>query len=1142
VTRRILALAFLLLPGTLRAEETLGYYRFPAIHGDTVVFAAEGDLWRVDRKGGVATRLTTHPAEESNPAISPDGRTIAFSAAYEGPTEVYTMPIDGGLPVRRTFEGEGRSGAMVVGWTPTGEILYATGHDTRLPGTELARLDPATGRRTLIPLAQASDGAFTPDGKTLFFTRFAFQGSHTKRYKGGAVQNLWRYSATSGDADAEAAPLTADFAGTSKSPMLWQGRVYFVSDRDGTMNLWSMDEEGKDLRQLTSHQGWDVTSPDLSDGRIVYQLGADLRIFDIAAHQDAPLPVRLISDFDQLRETWVKKPGDFLTAAELSPTGDRLVLTARGQVFVTPVKPGRIVEVTRKPGVRYREARFTADGKSVFALSDETGEVEFWKFPANGVGKAEPLTSDGKVIRWEGEASPDGRWIAHHDKSQQLWVLDLKSRKQTRIATSASPYGDFQDLAWSPDSRWLAWSVAGANSFNRIYLYNVVTARTVALTTDRFNSTCPAWSRDGKWIYFLSDRSLRTLVHSPWGARQPDPYLTATTGIFAVALKKGTRSPFQMPDELHPAKPKDAKEDDEVEADEPKGDKEKSDKEKGKAKEKAKDKDKDDDADKSKAPPKVAIDLDGLASRLYEVPAPPGNYESLKANEDRLFWLATQPGIDNDTMALETIPFDPEKTDPKPLLVDVEDYGLSADGKKLMLHKGDDLFVLDAADAVAGDDLLSDKELAKAKVDLSGWTFPFSPREQWQQMFREAWRLERDYFYDPKMHGVDWPAMLEKYRPLSLRVTSRAELDDLLGQMVSELSALHTFVHGGEYRKGDETIEVASLGATLVRDESAGGWKVEHLYRTDPDLPAAAGPLRAPGVDIDEGDVIESINGVPTLPVTDLGALLRNQADKQVLLRVKDARTHASRDVVAVPVSPKDAAELRYSDWEVSRRFAVEEKGKAEIGYVHLRAMGGEDYTSWARDFYPVFDRPGLIIDVRNNRGGNIESWILAKLLRKAWFWWQPREGGPYPNMPYAFRGHLAVLVNEGTSSDGEAFAEGVKRLGLGKVFGNRTWGGEIWLSSSNILVDKGIATAAEFGVYGPDGLWLIEGHGVDPDTVVEDTPHATFEGKDAQLDAAIQYLQEKIKAEPVPVPKAPAYPNKSLIYPKKGERRSPTQ
>jgi tricorn protease len=1085
--RRILALVFLLLPCALRAEERLGYYRSPAIHGDTVVFSAEGDLWRVSRQGGVATRLTTHPAEETHPAISPDGSTVAFSAAYEGPAEVYTMPIDGGLPVRHTFEGES---ARVVGWTPKGEILYATTHYSGLPAVQLALLDPATDRKTLVPLAQASDGSYTPDGKTLFFTRFAFQGSHTKRYRGGTAQSLWRFH----DGDAEAVALTADFTGTSKEPMVWKGRVYFISDRDGTMNLWSMaadTEKGGDLRQHTFHKGWDAASPDLSEGRIVYKLGADLRIFDIASNQDAPLTVHLVSDFDQMREQWVKEPMDFLSAADFSPTGDRIALTARGQVFVVPVKKGRIVEVTRKPGVRYREARFLPDGKSVLALSDETGEVEIWKFPANGAGKPEQLTSGGKVLRWEAVPSPDGRYIAHHDKDLQLWLLDIKTKKQIRIATSTS--GEFQDLSWSPDSRWLAYTVPVSNTFTRIFLYRPETGATVPLTSDRFNSASPVWSRDGQWIYFLSDRHLKSLVESPWGSRQPDPFLTATTQIFGVALKKDARSPFQPPDELHPSK---KEEEDEAEDD------------------------KEGEEEKEKTP-KVEIDLDGLMERLFEVPVPPGNYEDLTANDERLFWVSVEPGVEDQVASLLTVAFDPEKTEPATVVEEIDGYALSADGKKLLVQKEDAFYAFDAGETAPED-------VEKAKVDLSGWTFSFAPREQWQQMFREAWRLERDYFYDVKMHGLDWPAMLEKYRPFSLRVTSRGELDDLLAQMVSELSALHTFVGGGQYRKGEDRIEVASLGATLARDEAAGGFRVEHLFQWDPDLPSAAPPLAAPGVSVDKGDVIESINGIETLSVADPSALLRNQADRQVLLKVKDRKTRKSRDVVVVPVSPERAADLRYTDWEVSRRLAVEEKGKGQIGYVHLRAMGGEDYTSWARDFYPVFNRPGLIIDARNNEGGNIESWILAKLLRKAWFWWQPRVGEPYSNMPYAFRGHLVVLVNEGTSSDGEAFAEGIRRLGLGKVIGIRTWGGEIWLTSSNILVDKGIATAAEFGVYGPEGAWLIEGHGVDPDLVVDNLPHATFEGGDAQLDAAVRYLEEKIKAEPVPVPKAPPYPNKA--------------
>ncbi|HEV2843812.1 MAG TPA: protease, partial [Thermoanaerobaculia bacterium] len=813
--RRILSFVLLLLlPCALRADEVLGYYRFPALHGDVVVFGAEGDLWRVDRRGGIATRLTTHPAEETDPAISPDGRTLAFSARYEGPSEVYTMPVDGGLPVRRTWEG----GTRVVDWTPGGEILYATAQLSDLPNVQLVRLDPATWKRELLPLAQAADGSFTPDGKSLFFTRFAFQGSHTKRYKGGTAQNVWRFR----DGDAEAAPLTADFTGTSKEPMVWNGRIYFVSDRDGTMNLWSMDENGKDLRQHTSHHGWDVASPSLSGDRIVYQLGADLRIFDIAASQDAPLSVRLISDFDQLRETWVQEPMPFVTSLDLSPSGDRVAVTARGQVFVIPVKPGRTVEVTRKPGVRYREARFLPDGKSVLALSDETGEVELWKLPANGVGKPEQLTTDGKVLRWEGVPSPDGKWIAHRDKNRQLWVLDPKTRKQTRIATSTSAFGDLGDLTWSPDSRWLAYSMPTPNTFQRLFLYSVETGAVTPLTSDRFNSWSPAWSRDGKWIYFLSDRELRTLVPSPWGTRQPEPYLASTDKIFGIALKKGLRSPFQAPDELHPAE-KEGEEEGE-DAKDKKDEKDSKEKKDGKA-------------------VKVEIDLEGLRERLFEIPAPAGNYGTLQTSDGHLFWSEIQPDFEESSTSLRALPFDPEAEEPATVMEDIENYTLSPDGKKLLVRKEDGIYVFDA-----NGEAPAEEALGKAKVDLSGWKFAFNPREQWRQMFREAWRLERDYFYDLKMHGVDWPAMLEKYQPLSLRVTSRGELDDLLAQMVSELSALHTFVGGGEARKGSDEIDVASLGAALTRDEAAGGWRVERLYRADPDLPSETGPLLAPGV------------------------------------------------------------------------------------------------------------------------------------------------------------------------------------------------------------------------------------------------------------------------------------------------------
>jgi tricorn protease len=1062
-----------------------GYYRYPALHGDTIVFVAEGDLWRVPASGGVAQRLTSHPGEESRPAISPDGATVAFSAAYEGPTEVYTMPIGGGLPLRRTWEGRE---AAVVGWTPDGRVIYATEAYSTLPQQELATIDPATGTRALVPLAQAADGCYDEAG-TLFFTRLPFQGSHTRRYRGGTVQSLWRLA----PGDHEATPLTADFAGTSKAPMWWRGRVFFVSDRDGTMNLFSMRPDGGDLRQLTHHDGWDVATPSLSDGRIAYKLGADIRLLDIASGADALVPISLASDFDQLREKWVDRPIDYLTSAHLSPDGARVVLTARGEVFVVPAKQGRLVEVTRRAGVRYRRARFMPDGRTLVALSDESGEVEWWRFPANGVGDGERLTADSTVLRLDGIPSPDGTRIAYTDKDQRLWLLDIATGRSALVATS--PYDGFGDISWSPDGRFLAYALAAANTVSGIEIYSLADGVSRPLTGHRSDSDSPAWSPDGGWIYFLSDRNLESAVPSPWGPRQPEPFLDTPTKLFAVALKAGERFPFAPDDELKPAEEeKSARkgQDGKPESKEKKGD---------------------------AAKVSVTIDAAGLVARLWEVPVDPGRYTSLAANKSRLFWLSHSLGEDEhpDLIALD---IGNENPSPKTIVEDVDSFELSADGAMLLVRKDDELYVLKS-------DAGEKADLKDAKVDLSSWRFAVQPREEFRQMFREAWRLERDYFYDTAMHGVDWPGMLAKYQPLVDRVADRAELSDLLAQMVSELSALHTFVRGGDLRKGRDDIAPARLGAVLERDEAAGGWRVRHVYRGDPDYPDEWSPLAAPSVAVREGEVITSINGSPALSAPDPAALLRGQADRQVLLHVTDG-AGAAREVVVTPITPAAEANLRYADWELSRRARVDDASGGTIGYVHLRAMGTANWSQWERDFYPVFDRAGLIVDVRHNRGGNIDSWILEKLMRKAWFYWQPRRGMPYWNMQYAFRGHMVVLVDQRTASDGEAFAEGFRRLGLGKVIGMRTWGGEIWLSGSNLLVDKGVATAAESGVFGPEGEWLIEGKGVEPDITVDDLPRATFDGEDAQLDAAIRYLQEEIRSSPVPAPAPPPYPDKS--------------
>jgi tricorn protease len=1086
-------LVFAVTPGPGSAGGRTGYYRFPAVHGTTVVFTSEGDLWSVDIKGGPAARLTTHPGLETNAAISPDGATIAFSAQYEGPTEVYTMPLGGGLPVRRTFAGQT---STVVGWTPDGRIIYATQKYSTLPNTQLVVLDPKTNAESLLPLAQAADGSFAADGRTLFFTRLPFQGSYTKRYKGGTAQSLWKYA----DGGAEASPLTVDYPGTSKNPMVWQDRVYFVSDRDGTMNLWSMDQAGKDLRQHTFHKGFDVSSPSLHDGRIVYQLVADLRVFDIASGNDRKIEITLSSDFDQMREKWVTKPADYLTSVDLSPAGDRVAFVSRGNVFVAPAGDGRWVRVGRKDGVRNLAARFLGDGKSLMVLSDETGEWEFHRFPADGLGAGERLTTGAKVIRFDGVPSPDGRWIAFADKDFKLWLYGFDKKALNQIAES--PNGMFGDFHWSPDSRWLAFVREADNGFRQILVLEASTGRMTELTDDRVDSYNPAWSPGGKWLYFLSDRYFRSAVGGPWGPRQPEPYFDKTTRIYAMALTAKEVFPFAPANELTredkdaeggrntPAAP--AKTGKPVEARGPQD-----------------------------ALPAVAIDFTGIQDRVFEVPLPAGAYSGLSVT-DKFLFFADRESLAAGRNKLQAVEIRDRNVQAKTVLEDVRNFELSADGKKILVQKDGDFYVIDAAGTAPS-------SLAEKKVDLSRWTFSIDPRQEWRQMFVDAWRMERDYFYDRNLHNVDYEGLLERHKPFVGRVSDRAELNDLLAHLVGELSALHTFVRGGDLRQGADSIAPGSLGARLVRDEATGGYRIGHIYRSDPEYPERSSPLAQPMMNVHEGDVITAVNGVAALSVPDLPLLLRNTAGQQVLLEVKPAPGGVTEKAIVYPMTPAAESDLRYAEWEYTRRLEVEKVSKGDIGYVHLRAMGGDNYTEWVKNFYPVFDRKGLIIDVRHNRGGNIDSWVLEKLLRRAWFYWQGRVGRPTWNMQYAFRGHMVVLCDEFTASDGEAFSEGFRRLGLGKVIGTRTWGGEIWLSSSNILVDRGLASAAETGVYGPEGEWLIEGHGVDPDVVVDNLPHATFGGKDAQLEAAVMHLQELIKKQPVEVPKHPPYPDKRI-------------
>jgi tricorn protease len=1070
----------LLLISQVIFSQQKGYYRYPAIHENIVVFTAEGDIWQYSLLTNITQRLTTNHGVESHASISPDGQTIAFVGQYEGPSEVYVMPINGGRPRRLTYE-EGNP--IVYQWSPDGKILYSTTAHSTLPNAQLIKLDPVTLSTELIPLSQADQGTYSPNGD-LFFTRLRDQGSHTKRYKGGTAQALWKF-----DGKNEAVALTADYPGTSKDPMYYKGRIYFLSDRDGTMNIWSMNTNGDSLKQHTKVARWDLADADLNNGKIVCQDGADILLYDISTDKSVKLDITLNSDFDQKRKQWINDPKTRISALDLSYRGDNVVLTSRGRIFSVPVETDRWSEVTRKYGIRFKDAVYANKQNDLMMLSDESGEYEIWKTDNFGFNTPEQITHGTHNLIVDFLPSPDGNYIIFSEKDNTLMLYSNVNGSTSAIALN--DYGFSGPYAWSPDSRWVVYTDRNVNQYGYLKIYDTKTAKSYQVTSGRQEDYTPKFSSDGNWLYFISERTLSSTVRSPWGSRQPEPYYNKTAKIYALSLNKAS-FPFREVTELSPSDTSKTK----------------------------KETDKKNPAT-TKVKTEEPFDLLNISPALFIVPMKSANISNFDLNKDWIYW--SEQNADDNSIILNALKITNKKNNEIVNIASgIYDFRFSGDGKKILIRDKNGIVVLDA-DGTKPD-------AKKNAVDLNKWAFTIDPVEDWKQMLKDAWRMERDYFYDKSMHGVDWQGVYNQYAPLVERVTDRYELDDILAKMISELSALHMFVYGGDKRLPGDNIANGYLGANLSHDKNLEGFVIKHIYKTDPDYPSELSPLAKPDLKIKEGDIITAVNGVSTADINDINELLLNKAEVQVRLRLKNVKG-VTYDEIVKPLSSAGFSNLRYREWEYTRRINVDSLSDNKIGYLHLKAMGGDDYDEFVKNFYPCIGKDGLIIDVRHNRGGNIDSWLLEKLMRKAWFYWAPRVGKSTPNMQYAFTGHIVVLMDEHTASDGEAFSEGFRRLGLGKLVGIRTWGGEIWLSSGNRLVDNGIATAAETGVYSLNGEWLIEGWGVEPDIKVDNTPFATFNGKDAQLDAAIEYLKKLIKEQPVIPPPVPKYPVKAFDY-----------
>ena len=1078
IKRRTLSLAAILLataatPAT--AEE--GFYQYPTARGDVLVFASEGDLWRTNRSGGTAIRLTNHVETERLAKISPDGTMVAFNASYDSGDDIYVMSVAGGMPKRLTYEG---GGVATVGWTPDGKVIYSSRLRGSGQGEVLYTVDPAGGEATPIPLWRANQATYGSDG-TLFFSRrglYARARDNAVLYRGGGMAQLWSWSPGSSE---EATQLLADFGAPIRNPMAHGGRIYFISDKSGADAIWSVAEDGSGVTQHSEEFAFPVLQASMDAGKIFLQNGADLHVFSTATNSLTTLSIDIITDREQTRPRTLDNPLENISAARISPSGKSVAVTARGEVALAAPLLTRRVEFAIPDDAKAREAVAGPKGEKVFMVLDRGETRDLVSMPADGSGDPTVIAKDYDAHIWSFAVAPDGKTLVVWDKKARLQKVEVESGAVTLLAQNTT--GDdsaFGGLVFSPDGGFIAYQESTDVTRSSIMVQNLETGERVQATSAKYSDSAPAFSADGGWLYFISERNFSPNPGSPWGDRNMGVSFPDRGELHALQLDPEAEFPFRPDNELTGEK-KDEEASDEEGKEEDKGDK----------------KDKKEEA-------KANITLTGLADRLYKLPVKPGAGGQLLASEKFLYTL----------MGDKWVSIKIDKHDPKVETFVDEALGLSlsADRKTVLVVQssgGTFRFAL----VPAGGKL--PKKLDGKQVRLGDWRLTVDPREEWERMFQDAWRMHRDFAYDPALRGVDWDAVRAQHQPLVSRIGHRAELNTILGQMAYQLGILHSQVRYGDQPEDDENSSMAFLGAHYK--PVAAGLRIDSIYQAEADLVNLRPPLRRPGVDVQEGDVITKVDGRSIASLADLRLALASKAGQQVRLDL--VRDGADISAIVMPMNARGRAMAEYYDFTESRKAATAELSGGDIGYLKLRAMGGGDIASFARDFFAQLDKGGLIIDVRNNSGGNIDSILIAQLLRKPWaFWGQPDGSGiEYTNMQNAYRGHVAVLIDERTYSDGETFAGGVKSLGIAPLIGKRTAGAGIWLSDRNRLADNGGVRIAEFAQYDINGNWIVEGYGVGPDYEVENGPYETYQGRDAQLEAAIGLLMQKIKEEPVP-------------------------
>jgi tricorn protease len=1073
-----------------------GYLRYPDTWGERVVFTAEGDLWTANLDGRDVRRITTHPGDEILARFSPDGRWIAFAGDYDGNRDLFVIPAEGGEPRRLTWHP---AQDEPLGWTPDGRaIIFRSLRENPLGVWEIFTVPVEGGEPEKLPIGRACHFAIDPASGLWAFNR-TDGGGTWKRYRGGTAADIWVGDPQRGDFRK-----VTDFAGNDLFPMFHQGRIWFLSDQGGTVNIWSIKPDGGDRQRHTAFGAWDANWPSMGPtGRIVFMLAGDIHLFDPVNGSERAIPIDLPSE-RVLTRTRYPNPSQYLTEWALAPDGDRLAIEARGEIFSVPVKEGVTLPVTHGSGAREGRLAFDPEGKRLAYVTDASGEEAIVTADAWGRGDLKTITpAEDKAYHFQPVWSPDGKWIAYADQTQSLYLLPAAGGERRTVDHCEQE--EIHEYAWSPDGRWLAYTKYNANDYGDIFIYDTQEQTRQQVTGWSTDDRTPAWDPQGRYLYFLSDRTMNPML----GAIDFDTIEMEPSRVYALLLRRDVENPLVRKEGLPP---KD-------------GGKEEAKKE-GKGTP-----GKDGSADeKSKAATvePVKIDFDGLADRVIELPTEAGRYYGLAATDQKIFLLSwPAEGLSEEWDPSEEpqpkgtlIAFDWEKREAKPFLSGVAGFDLQAKAGKILVRKGRDEFYLLDAGSPPGDDL------SDARVKLDDLVIELDPREEWRQIFFEGWRSMRDFYWAPEMAGLDWAAIRDQYATLLPRIATREELRDLMAEMIGELSTSHTYVWGGDPGMSAPHHGAGLLGAVLR--PAGDAFRVERIYRGDA-ADRVRAPLLEPGSGIREGDYVLAVDHLPFAPGEPYEARLENLSDKEVVLTVNDRPdAGGAREVVVRPLDGLQEYRLRYADWVRRNREYVAEKTAGRIGYLHIPDMQGRGLVAFDTWFYPQLAKEGLVIDARYNGGGFVSQLILYRLMRRLLWWDRGRFGGVWTYPARVLNGPFVVLINEHAGSDGDIFPSAIQEMGLAPVIGKRTWGGVIGIRNLLPLVDQGILTHPSAAAWHPRRGWMIEGHGVDPDIEVENLPQDDVRGVDDQLDRGIEEVLRLHQEHPPLRPEFGPAPDKS--------------